>query len=91
MRSDNKANLRDLLLKTDSLEVFWFPFNGIFDGLIKIDGDKATIVGLGERELSNGKVIRVASDSSNLWWWDPWNDDLWSREIDFTTAAWTKK
>lgn len=91
MDEKNKAELTKLLQQTESLEVFWFPFNGIFDLLIKKDEEKAIITGLEDLDVVKGKVIRMATSPSDTWWWDPWNDDLWCREINFTTDKVTKE
>ena len=87
MRKDHKDELATLLQTTESLEVFWFPFNSIFDSFLKKDHLSVTLTGITDKELKNGRLIRQVDTFD----WIPWNDDLWSREIDFTSEAVTKE
>ncbi len=61
LKKDNKDELAKLLQDTESVEIFWFPFNSIFNNLLK-KVDKKVIF---DRELSSGNL---ASDSNR---WDP--------------------
>lgn len=91
LRSDHKDELTCLLQKTESLEIFWFPFNSLFDGFLKKDRNTATLTGILDSEIASGRLVRLVENRSSRFFWSPWNDDLWSREIDFTTDAVTKE
>ena len=90
LRKDNKDTLAQLLQTTDTVEIFWFPFNSIFNDLLRLENKMATLK-IDEKELASGKIVRLANNRDSPWWWDPWNDDLWSREIDFTDDSVTKE
>lgn len=67
----DKAALIELLQANESWEVFWFPFNSLFDSHIKKVGDKrATLTGLNSEDLVHGKMQTAIA-------WDPWMDDLY--------------
>ena len=93
LSNDHKSELIELLKETDSLEVFWFPFNSLFDKNISLSEGKTTLSkGIDNKEIALGKITRVISDATaGSWKWNPWNDELWSREINFTTDPVTEE
>ena len=89
----NKKELTEVIKNNDSLEVFWFPFNSIFDKNLTLSEGKLTLSkGIADKEISIGEIARVVtSATAGTWKWNPWNDDLWSREINFTTDKVTQE
>lgn len=84
-QADQLPVLIDLIKCNDTIEVFWFPFNSIISSsLVKDESGTARLKDVDYSALVSGNLVEKSGNVIN---WDPLNDALWIREVNFVDTT----